>query len=482
MTSNSDGVLSPIMLVAFKYSTSSTSSLALTRGIASPYMVQTRRATRAAVASQHKSTSPDDHHALTARRRSTQPSTKSKARASVEQPVVARDVHVDRPAKRRRTTRLDDADSTTEGFLTRVRSPWKVGPHVSAAGGVENAVRNAARIGANAFALFVKSQRKWAAPPLTDSNISTFKARMTEFGYSPAHVLVHGSYLMNLGNPDDEKREKSYECFLDEIQRCEQLGLELYNFHPGSTVGRTAKEHSIALIAECINRAHKATTNLTIVIENMARNVIGSKFSELRGIIDLVENKDRVGVCLDTCHLYAAGYDISTQAGWVVLSEYDDIVGLTYLRGLHLNDARTTLGSKKDRHENIGLGPLSLTFRAVLTDPRMRDLPLILETPSYGSEIDSDGVLGRLYRMAEIGAGVAQTTVETTPNEQASGVMDQSGDEDMVKALTEEVRAVVAAAKQKGGGQAKGGGKRARLAKGRGEKDAEGFEETVSKR
>lgn len=486
------------MLVAFKYSTSSTSSLAFTRGIAITVrrldMVQTRRATRAAVASQHKSTSPDDHHALPARRRSTQPSTKSKARASVEQPVVARDVHVDRPAKRRRTTRLDDADSTTEGFLTRVRSPWKVGPHVSAAGGVENAVRNAARIGANAFALFVKSQRKWAAPPLTDSNISTFKARMTEFGYSPAHVLVHGSYLMNLGNPDDEKREKSYECFLDEIQRCEQLGLELYNFHPGSTVGRTTKEHSIALIAECINRAHKATANLTIVIENMAGagNVIGSKFSELRGIIDLVENKDRVGVCLDTCHLYAAGYDISTQARWdATITEYDDVVGLTYLRGLHLNDARTTLGSKKDRHENIGLGPLSLTFRAVLTDPRMRDLPLILETPSYGSEIDSDGVWAAeirvLYRMAEIGAGVAQTTVETTPNEQATGVMDQSGDEDMVKALTEEVRAVVAAAKQKGGGQAKGGGKRARLAKGRGEKvrdiesgeeDAEGFEET----
>ncbi|KAI6043388.1 xylose isomerase-like protein [Pisolithus marmoratus] len=419
-------------------------------------MVQTRRATQAATASQHQSTSSDVP---------TKPPTKSEARASVD----------DRPAKRRRTTKADDTHSV---FPTRVSSPWKVGPHVSAAGGVENAILNAARIGANAFGLFVKSQRKWVSPPLTDSNVSTFKARMTEFGYSPSHVLVHGSYLMNLGNPDDGKREKSYECFLDEIQRCEQLGLELYNFHPGSAVGQTTKEHSVALIAECINRAHKATANLTIVIENMAGagNVIGSQFSELRGIIDRVENKDRVGVCLDTCHLYAA-----------VLSEYDNLVGLSYLRGLHLNDARTTLGSKKDRHENIGLGPLSLTFRAVLTDPRMRNLPLILETPTYGSEADQDGVwaaeISVLYRMAEIRAGVTETAAETITNER---VTDRDEDEDVVKALTEKVRLAVAAAKQKNGGQAKGGGKRPRAGKGRGKKardvgldedDGEGSEE-----
>ncbi|KAI6124770.1 AP endonuclease [Pisolithus croceorrhizus] len=475
------------MLVAFKQSASPTPSLALrATAITAPRldMVQTRRATRAA-ASQHKSTSPDNHDALPSGKRSAKSSTTSKARANVEQPAVVRDAH-DRPAKRRRMTRPDNADSIAEGFPTRVCSPWKVGPHVSAAGGVENAVRNAARIGANAFALFVKSQRKWAAPPLTDSNVSAFKARMTEFGYSPAHVLVHGSYLMNLGNPDNEKREKSYECFLDEIQRCEQLGLGLYNFHPGSTVGRTTKEHSIALIAECINRAHKATANLTIVIENMASagNVIGSQFSDLRGIIDRVENRDRVGVCLDTCHLYAAGYDISTQAGWdATISEYDDLVGLSYLRGLHLNDARTTLGSKKDRHENIGLGPLSLTFRAALTDPRMRNIPLILETPAHGSESDPDGVWATeirvLYRMTEIRAVATETAIETTANERATGVMDQDGDVDVVRTLTEEVRAVVAAAKQRGGGQAKGGGRRAQLAKGRGKKvrDIESGEE-----
>ncbi|KAL4068144.1 xylose isomerase-like protein [Scleroderma citrinum] len=271
----------------------------------------------------------------------------------------------------------------------RVNSPWKVGAHVSAAGGVENAVLNAARIGANAFALFVKSQRKWTSPALTEGNITSFKARMKQFGYLPDHVLVHGSYLTNLGNPVDEKREKSYECFLDDIQRCEQLGLQLYNFHPGSTVGRTTKEHSIALIGECINRAHRATSSITIVVENMAGagNVIGSEFSESRAIIDHVQNKDRVAICLDTCHLYAAGYDISTKAGWEC---FDKIVGLSYLRGLHLNDARTTLGSKKDRHENIGLGPLALGFHAILTDPRTRDLPLVLETPTHGTDMDMD--------------------------------------------------------------------------------------------
>ncbi|KAI5997640.1 xylose isomerase-like protein [Pisolithus orientalis] len=365
--------------------------------------------------------------------------------------------NLDGPALNRHLPSDDGRRDQADTGVTYRSFPYAFGPHVSAAGGVENAVLNAARIGANAFALFVKSQRKWAAPPLTESNISTFKARMTEFGYSPAHVLVHGSYLMNLGNPDDEKREKSYECFLDEIQRCEQLGLEFYNFHPGSTVGRTTKEHSIALIAEW----------LTIVIENMAGagNVIGSKFSELRGIIDCVENKDRVGVCLDTCHLYAAGYDISTQAGWeYVLSEYDNVVGLSYLRGLHLNDARTTLGSKKDRHENIGLGPLSLTFRAVLTDPRMRDLPLILETPTYGTDMGPDGVwaaeISVLYRMAEVQAG---TTAASTVD-RVNGIVDREGDGGMVKTLMEE------RPKQMGGSQAKGKGERTRATKGRGKK------------
>ncbi|KAG2127335.1 xylose isomerase-like protein [Suillus cothurnatus] len=275
-----------------------------------------------------------------------------------------------KPAHKKR--KKTEGGPLAEDFPLRVSSPWKIGAHVSAAGGVENAVRNAAMVGANAFALFVKSQRKWDSPPLSAENVDAFKRRMREFGYSPRHVIPHGSYLVNLGNPDEEKRQKSFNCFLDDLQRCEQLGLELYNFHPGSTVGQATKEESIALIAECINNAHKAGTG----------NVIGSQFSELKGIIDHVEDKTRVGVCLDTCHAFAAGYDISTKGGWdATLSTFDTEVGLLYLKGLHLNDSKAALGGHFYRRFSGHLG--ISTFRHVVSDPRTQDIPLILETPTF---------------------------------------------------------------------------------------------------
>lgn len=310
------------------------------------------------------------------------------------------------PAQKKRKKTVDEP--LTEDFPVRVSSPWKVGAHVSAAGGVENSVLNAAMVGANAFALFVKSQRKWDSPPFSVENIDTFKRRMRELGYLPKYVLPHGSYLVNLGNPDEEKRRKSFDCFLNDLQRCEQLGLELYNFHPGSTVGQATKEESIALIAECINDAHKATKYITTVIENMAGsgNVIGSQFSELKEIINHVEDKTRVGVCLDTCHAFAAGYDISTKDGWdATLSTFDTEVGLSYLKALHLNDSKTALGSKKDRHENIGLGHLGITtFRHIVSDPRTRDIPLILETPTFEAKdiwTKEISVLNRLSNLVE---------------------------------------------------------------------------------
>ncbi|KAJ3767089.1 AP endonuclease [Lentinula raphanica] len=271
----------------------------------------------------------------------------------------------------------------------RVSSKWKVGAHVSAAGGVENAVLDAAKIGANAFALFLKSQRKWSSPPLSEASISSFKSRMKELSYSSKHVLPHGSYLINLGNPDAEKRERSYECFLDDLQRCDLLGLELYNFHPGSTVGLVDPSTSMTHIADCINRSHKDTpgSKVVVVLENMAGsgNVIGSDFAHLGEIINQVEDKSRVGVCLDTCHMFAAGYDIRTKEGWnSTVESFDSHVGLKYLRGMHLNDSKTQVGSKKDRHDNIGVGHLSIqTFALILTDPRMQDIPLVLETPSH---------------------------------------------------------------------------------------------------
>ncbi|KAL0946362.1 hypothetical protein HGRIS_012595 [Hohenbuehelia grisea] len=275
---------------------------------------------------------------------------------------------------------------TAESLNPRPVSAWKVGAHVSAAGGVENALVNATNIGANAFALFIKSQRKWSSPPLKDTSISAFKARLLEYNYSPKYILPHGSYLINLGNPDAEKRAKSYDCFLDDLQRCEQLGLELYNLHPGSTVGAATLEESIAHIAACINTAHKATSNVTVVIENMAGagNIIGSDFAHLSSIIAKVEDKSRIGVCLDTCHMFAAGYDIRTAEGWSkTMSDFDSIINLKYLRGMHLNDSKTELDSKRDRHENIGLGHIGLAaFHHILTDPRVQNIPLILETPT----------------------------------------------------------------------------------------------------
>ncbi|RPD67489.1 AP endonuclease [Lentinus tigrinus ALCF2SS1-7] len=332
--------------------------------------------------------------------------------------------------KKAMRTKKEIPEPKPEDFPARMTNRWKIGPHVSSAGGVENAIVNAARVGANAFAIFLKSQRKWDSKPLTDESIAKFKHRMKDFGYSPSHVLPHGSYLVNLGNPDSLKREKSYQCFLDDLKRCEQLGLELYNVHPGSTVGAATTEQSLALIAECINRAHKETESVVIVLENMVRltvtqagsgNVIGSRFSELGDIIEQVEDKTRVGVCLDTCECPSKrkmeGYDITTRDGWnatstpaTVLAEFDRDVGMSYLRGMHINDSKAELASKKDRHENIGLGHLGLrTFAHILSDPRTRDIPLILETPAY--DVPSSGSAAARERLAAEGMGVWRTEV-----------------------------------------------------------------------
>ncbi|KAG9024848.1 hypothetical protein FS842_005387 [Serendipita sp. 407] len=210
------------------------------------------------------------------------------------------------------------AEPSPDDFPPRASREWKVGAHISAAGGIEQAIPNAAKIGAEAFALFLKSQRQWNSKPLSKESIENFKLRMDTFGYDLKHVLPHGSYLVNLGNPDKEKREKSYECFLDDLQRCEQVGIGLYNFHPGSTVGGCTVEESIKNIADSLNRAHKATSSVVTVVENMAGagNIIGGTFEQLAKIIDGVEDKKRVGVCLDTCHLFAAGYDIRTKEAY----------------------------------------------------------------------------------------------------------------------------------------------------------------------
>ncbi len=260
----------------------------------------------------------------------------------------------------------------------------RVGAHVSASGGVENAPRNARAIGARAFALFTKNQRQWKAKPLTEESIAAFRANLAEAEIAPRHVLPHDSYLINLGHPDPEALQKSRDAFLDEMRRCEQLGLPLLNFHPGSHLKKIPENESLALVAESINLALEQTSGVTAVIENTAGqgSNLGYRFEHLATIIEQVEDKGRVGVCIDTCHTFTAGYDLRTTAACdATFAEFDSVVGFGYLRGMHLNDSKPDLGSRVDRHESLGKGKLGWEpFRYIMNDPRFDEIPLILET------------------------------------------------------------------------------------------------------
>jgi len=262
----------------------------------------------------------------------------------------------------------------------------RVGAHVSASGGVELAPVNASEIGAKAFALFTKNQRQWKSPALTRKSIEDFKANLVRFGFSPDHILPHDSYLINLGHPEEEGLAKSREAFEDEMKRCEQLGIPLLNFHPGSHLGKIDPEQSLLRIAESINIALDKSRGVIAVIENTAGQGtnLGFRFEHLAFIISNVEDKSRVGVCIDTCHSFAAGYNLKTREGYEeTFAEFDRVVGMKYLKALHLNDAKKELGSRVDRHESIGQGMLGLdTFRWIMNDPRFDEIPMILETPN----------------------------------------------------------------------------------------------------
>lgn len=259
------------------------------------------------------------------------------------------------------------------------------GAHVSASGGVENAVSNALSIGATAFALFTKNQRQWLAPELTATQIDTFRRAMHDGGFNASQVLPHDSYLINLGHPDEEGLQKSRESFFEEMHRCELLGLDRLNFHPGSHLKRIDEEGSLRRIAESINMALDRSTGVTAVLENTAGqgSNLGFKFEHLAYIIDRIEDKSRVGVCLDTCHSFAAGYDLRTrEACDATFAEFDRIIGFKYLRGMHLNDAMRPLGSHIDRHSPLGEGEIGWEcFRYIASDERFNDIPLVLETP-----------------------------------------------------------------------------------------------------
>ncbi len=260
-----------------------------------------------------------------------------------------------------------------------------IGAHVSAAGGVENAPANAHGIGATGFALFTKNQRQWVAAPLTAAQIDAFRKACDKYGYAPAQILPHDSYLINLGHPEREALEKSRAAFLDEMQRCEALGLDRLNFHPGSHLQKISPERSLDLIAESINIALDKTRGVTAVIENTAGqgSNLGFAFEHLAYLIERVEDKSRVGVCIDTCHAFAAGYDLRTaEACDKTFAELERVVGFGYLKGMHLNDAMKILGSHVDRHTPLGEGMIGMEcFRYIMQDARFDGIPLILETP-----------------------------------------------------------------------------------------------------
>ena len=260
-----------------------------------------------------------------------------------------------------------------------------IGAHVSAAGGVENAPANAHGIGATGFALFTKNQRQWVAAPLTAAQIDAFRTACDQYGYTPAQILPHDSYLINLGHPEREALEKSRAAFLDEMQRCEALGLDRLNFHPGSHLRKISPERSLDLIAESINIALDKTRGVTAVIENTAGqgSNLGFAFEHLAYLIERVEDKSRVGVCIDTCHAFAAGYDLRTaEACDKTFAELERVVGFEYLKGMHLNDAMKILGSHVDRHTPLGEGMIGMEcFRYIMQDARFDGIPLILETP-----------------------------------------------------------------------------------------------------
>ncbi|MBK7028052.1 MAG: deoxyribonuclease IV [Bacteroidales bacterium] len=260
-----------------------------------------------------------------------------------------------------------------------------IGAHVSAGGGVENAPINAHEIGAKAFALFTKNQRQWQSAPLTKTNIIKFRENCEKLGYVPSQILPHDSYLINLGHPDPLNLEKSRAAFLDEMLRCELLGLDRLNFHPGSHLNQISEDESLALIAESINITLSKTKGVIAVIENTAGQGtnLGYKFEHLKYIIDRVEDKSRVGVCIDTCHTYTAGYNIVDPAGYeTTFQQFDAIIGFDFLKGIHLNDSMKALASRVDRHDSIGKGLMGMeVFQRIMNDPRFDDLPIILETP-----------------------------------------------------------------------------------------------------
>ncbi|ROV91282.1 hypothetical protein VSDG_07779 [Cytospora chrysosperma] len=313
----------------------------------------------------------------------------------------------DKPRPKKRKTKKEQEDEAMplaeRTVVSSLKKAMYIGAHVSGAGGVQNSVNNAVHIGANAFALFLKSQRKWASPALKDDDRDAFHAAAKTHSYDQGlHVLPHGSYLVNLAQPDKAKADQAYGNFVDDLKRCDALGIRLYNFHPGST-GGDSMAAATGRIAAQLNRSHRETRHVVTVLENMCGhgNIIGGRFEDLRDIIAGVDDKSRVGVCIDTCHAFAAGYDLRTPEGFAAtMDEFDRVVGRKYLRALHVNDSKAPLGSHRDLHANIGTGFLGLrAFHNLMAYDGVQNLPMVLETP-----IDRKGPDGKTIEDRQIWA------------------------------------------------------------------------------
>ncbi|RVX66976.1 hypothetical protein B0A52_09190 [Exophiala mesophila] len=291
-------------------------------------------------------------------------------------------------AKRQRKSQAQKDEEAMPLAARTIGSKMFVGAHTSIAKGVENAIHNSIHIGGNAFACFLKSQRKWDNPPLKDENREAFRKALIEHKYDAGkHIVPHGSYLVNLATEDKDKSKQSYDAFIDDLRRCEALGIKYYNFHPGGA-GQSPVGEAITRLANHLNRALSETRTVVPLLENMAGHgtLIGGRFSDLRDVIAQIkpEYRSRIGVCIDTCHAFAAGYDLRTPDAFEkTMKEFDETIGFQYLKAMHLNDSKAPFNSHRDLHQNIGLGFLGLrAFHSVMNEPRFQGLPLILETPS----------------------------------------------------------------------------------------------------
>ncbi|XP_044157418.1 probable endonuclease 4 [Bufo gargarizans] len=323
--------------------------------------------------------------------------------ATEMKPDRQREKRVNKPKNDKKVEEV--AEAAPKHLHLSLSSHKYVGAHVSIQGGLWKAALEAKRMGARAFGLFLRSQRTWNSKPLEDEAAEKFRRTCDELGFESRYILPHSPYLMNLGSPKPDVFQKSRALLVEELNRCQKLGLTLYNIHPGSHIGEMPVDKCLELIADGINHAHSQVPGVTVVLENMScqGSTVGGRFEELRGIIDHIKDKSRIGVCLDTCHAFAAGHNLSEKTGLQrMLDEFNKIVGLSYLKAVHLNDSKGKVGCRLDRHENIGRGHIGVEgFRKVMNEPRFNEIPMILETPASSDFEDYLDEIDLLYSLCE---------------------------------------------------------------------------------